>query len=76
MKCTVTEASLNVLHGVSFPQSCLWAGAAARFTSDSGQALMSQEETGAQEESLSCHLGRVSLGSHPGVHLHSRFTQM
>ena len=70
----MTEASLNVLHGVSFPQSRLWAEAAARLTSDSGQALMSQEETGAQEESLSRHLGRVGLGGRPGVHLHSHFT--
>ena len=75
-KCTVTEASLNVLHGASFPQSRLWTGAAARFTSDSVQAVMSQGETRAQEASLSCHLGTVGLGVHPGVHLYSHFTQM
>ena len=51
-------------------------GPAARFASDSVQALMSQGETRAQEESLSRHLGRVGLGGRPGVHLHSRFTQM
>lgn len=49
--CTVTEASLNVLHGVLSAVPVGGRAASARLTSDSGQALMSQEETGAQEES-------------------------
>lgn len=61
----MTEASLNVLHGVSFPQSRLWAGAAARFASDSGQALMSQEETGALEEKPELSPGESQFGKPP-----------